>query len=732
MVLQAAITILVTALSANIFGLVFSVLRFEAWYMTCHFSLFALAYTLNASTFIYHIKKVKSLGISFPIIWTVKLLMIVMAIVIDLISERVNSLLFGAHVLHGFLLVILFLFSFWIKHIEKYRYRYESVNGDEAQVRNLIDRPVASKMTFKDKLKKTLPFVWPRNSLKLQIMVLISFGCLIIGRIVNVYVPVQFKNVIDSLTQSANTFNVPWMTIIIYVVFRFFQSGVGLIAVLQNLLWIRVGQYTTKSISVEMFSHLHSLSLQFHLNRKTGEVLRVMDRGTASIVSLLNSILFNIFPTLVDITVALLFFIITFDGWFGLIVLLTMGSYICMTVLITEWRTKFRKTMNELENKTSQRAVDSLLNFETVKYYGAEKYEVEMYSNSIQEYQHADWLSQASLQVLNSSQNCVITLGLLAGSLLCANQVANGERTIGDFILFMTYITQLYAPLNFFGTYYRVIQQNFIDMEKMLALFEEKAEIVDKSNAKPLNVTNGHVIFDNVSFSYDGIVPAIQNLNFEIPPGQTVALVGTSGSGKSTILRLLFRFYDVQKGSITIDGCNIKDITAQSLRQSIGVVPQDTVLFNDTIKYNIRYGRISATDEEIEKAAEAAQIHTKILTFPEKYETRVGERGLRLSGGEKQRVAIARTILKNPSIVVLDEATSALDTTTERSIQSALRRITENRTTLIIAHRLSTIIHADKIIVLEKGSILEQGSHKDLLNKKGIYHEMWMKQMEAS
>ena len=601
------------------------------------------------------------------------------------------------------------------------------------------------------RLKQVFPFMWPKGKPVLQAMMFSSLLCLVAGRVVNVFVPLQFKVVVDSLTKTASYIpSFAWVPIIVYVTLRFLQGGVGLLSAFQNLLWIKVGQHCTREISVRVFEHLHryemidkplpcslissmyvcSLSLQFHLNRKTGEVLRVMDRGTASIVSLLNSILFNIFPTIVDIVVACLFFILQFDGWFGLIVFITMFSYVGLTILLTEWRTKFRKLMNELENKSTTKAVDSLLNFETVKYYGAEAYEVTTYDNHVKDYQKADWKSQSSLNVLNLSQNVIITIGLAAGCLLCAWQVVQDVLSVGDFVLFLTYITQLYGPLNWFGTYYRVIQQNVVDMEKMLDLLMEKVEIRDKPNAPSLIVSKGHVKFDSVTFSYGKNILALRDIGFEILPGQTVALVGSSGGGKSTILRLLFRFYDIQGGSISIDGQDVRDVTAQSLRASIGVVPQDTVLFNDTIKYNIGYGRIGASDEEIMQAAKAAQIHDKIMTFPEGYETRVGERGLRLSGGEKQRVAIARTILKNPKIIVLDEATSALDTHTERHIQSALRKITENRTTLIIAHRLSTIIHADRILVLDNGCIVEHGSHEELLEKQGIYADLWKKQIE--
>ncbi|CAG8739888.1 20583_t:CDS:10, partial [Gigaspora rosea] len=472
------------------------------------------------------------------------------------------------------------------------------------------------------------------------------------------------------------------------------------------------------------------LSLSYHINRKTGEVLRVMDRGTSSIISLLNQILFQIFPVIVDIVVAVAFFVIEFGWVFGLIVFITMFLYILATICITEWRTKFRREMIELDNDSRAKAVDSLLNFETVKYYNAERFEVQRYDDAIKKYQIADYKVSSSLNLLNLSQNLVITVGMLTGCLLCAYKVTEHIFTVGDFILFVTYISQLYSPLNFFGTYYRMIQQNFVDMEKMLDLFKEQQSVQDVPGAPDLKVTEGAVVFENVGFAYDPRNPALKNISFSIPKGKTVALVGPSGGGKSTILRLLFRFYDVGSGRILIDGQDIRLVKQESLRRNIGVVPQDTVLFNDTIFYNIHYGNIKASEDDVYKAAKAAQIHDRIKTFPDDYQTRVGERGLRLSGGEKQRVAIARTILKDPAIILLDEATSALDTTTERQIQHALANITKDRTTLVIAHRLSTIINADLILCIKDGQVAEQGTHDELIqNTEGVYYEMWQKQL---
>ncbi|CAG8655381.1 14237_t:CDS:10 [Dentiscutata erythropus] len=605
----------------------------------------------------------------------------------------------------------------------------EGENASQSTQQNQSKK--SSLSDFYEKMLRLLPFLWPNKKPFLQFLVFICFGLLIAGRVVNVLVPKQLKVITDELTGEVARF--PWEAILFYAFLRFLQSGVGLIQAAQNYLWIPIGQYTTREISVQMFEHLHGLSLSYHINRKTGEVLRVMDRGTNSIISLLNQILFQIFPVIVDIVVAVIFFVIEFGWIFGLIVFVTMSLYIFATVFITEWRTKFRREMIELDNDTRTKAVDSLLNFETVKYYNAERYEVQRYDDAIQKYQVADYKVSSSLNILNISQNLVITMGLLSGCLLCSYKVTQRIFTVGDFILFVTYINQLYSPvnfyLNFFGTYYRMIQQNFVDMEKMLDLFKEQQSVQDVPGAPDLKVTEGAVVFDNVSFSYDPRHPALKNISFAIPKGKTVALVGPSGGGKSTILRLLFRFYDVGSGRVLIDGQDIKLVKQESLRRNVGVVPQDTVLFNDTILYNIHYGNINAPEDDVYKAAKAAQIHDRILTFPDGYKTRVGERGLRLSGGEKQRVAIARTILKDPAIILLDEATSALDTTTERQIQHALASVTKDRTTLVIAHRLSTIVNADMILCIKDGEVAEQGTHDELLKNTEGNKCMWHKQL---
>ncbi|XP_053692661.1 ATP-binding cassette sub-family B member 6 [Sabethes cyaneus] len=607
--------------------------------------------------------------------------------------------------------------------------------GDDYQ--NLTPQDQENQSTFRgawNKMRRLMPFLWPKKDVLLQFRVLFCFGLLLSGRVINLYVPIYNKKIVNSLSDQPIDFRWDW--ILLYVGFKFLQGGgtgsMGLLNNLRSFLWIRIQQYTTREIEVELFRHLHSLSLRWHLNRKTGEVLRVMDRGTDSINNLLNYILFSIAPTIVDILIAVAFFIVAFNWWFGLIVFITMALYVVATIMVTEWRTKFQRRMNLADNEQKARSVDSLLNFETVKYYGAEQYEVDCYREAILKFQAEEWRSSITLNILNTMQNVIVCSGLLAGSLLCAYIVVHEEGlTVGDYVLFASYIIQLYVPLNWFGTFYRAIQKNFVDMENMFDLMHEEQEVIDAPGAGELAVIRGGSIdFSNVTFGYTPERFVLRNVSFTVPAGKTIAIVGPSGAGKSTIMRLLFRFYDVESGSISIDGQNIKTVRQASLRKAIGVVPQDTVLFNNTIKYNIQYGRVDAPEVDVLLAAKSADIHEKILTFPEKYDTQVGERGLRLSGGEKQRVAIARTILKSPFIVLLDEATSALDTQTERNIQSALAKVCANRTTLIIAHRLSTIIHADNILVLKDGAIVEYGRHESLLEKQGVYADMWNQQLK--
>ncbi|KAJ2702629.1 ATP-binding cassette-type vacuolar membrane transporter Hmt1 [Coemansia sp. IMI 209128] len=589
-------------------------------------------------------------------------------------------------------------------------------------------------MGLRNRLRILLPYLWPSGNRILQLRIL---GCVLIlaaGRLVNVLVPLQFKIVVDGLSpKDGSPAKFEWAHVVLYAVLSSLQGSVGMLSTAQSFMWIPVGQYTTKRISVAMFEHLHKLSLRFHVGRKTGEILRVQDRGVTSVVSLLSSILFNIIPTLVDIVLACYFFSVMFDLYFGTIVLTTMASYLVATISLTGWRSRYRRLSNYLDNEMEARAVDSLLNFETVKYYNAERFETKEYVQAVDDFQVAEWASNATMNMLNTGQNLIVQFGLLAGALLSAKRVSEGKMTVGDFTMLLSYINQLYGPLNWFGTYYRIIQKNFIDMEKLLELFDVPVEVEDPVVPVPLHVPKGEVVFDNVSFSYEKQL-TLKNVSFKVPAGSTVAIVGPSGSGKSTILRLLFRFYDVQAGRILIDGQDIRSAPQFDLRQAIGVVPQDTVLFNDTIRYNIAYGRAGSDRcipmKDVTDAADAAHIHHRILGFSEQYETRVGERGQRLSGGEKQRVAIARTLLKDPKIVCLDEATSALDTTTERQIQTSLREMTRNRTTLIIAHRLSTVIHADQILIVQNGSIVERGTHNELISdRSSVYYDMWVKQL---
>lgn len=615
------------------------------------------------------------------------------------------------------------------------------INEDERDVENsgqsLLGRTEENQSTwqgFRKKIRLLVPYMWPQGKISLQVLVLFCLGLLGVERAINVFVPIYYKNIVNELT-GGSSWNTVAATVSVYVMLKFLQGGgagaSGFVSNVRTFLWIRVQQFTDRVVQVRLFAHLHSLSLRWHLSRKTGEVLRSIDRGTSSINGLLSYIVFSIFPTIADIVIAIIYFITNFNAWFGLIVFICMVLYLTLTIIITEWRTKYRRDMNQQDNNAKAKAVDALLNFETVKYYNAENYEVSRFEDAILKYQVSEWKTQASLAFLNQTQNIIIGAGLLTGSLLCAYFVTEGKFQVGDYVLFGTYIIQLYTPLNWFGTYYRVIQRSFIDMENMFQLFEEEEEVKDDVNAGNLVYNQGKVEFENVYFSYTDGRRILQDVSFTVLPGQTVALVGPSGSGKSTIIRLLFRFYDVQGGCIRIDGQDISKVKQASLRAHIGVVPQDTVLFNDTIQNNIRYGRISASDQEVEEAAITADIHDKIMTFSEGYDTQVGERGLKLSGGEKQRVAIARTILKAPQIILLDEATSALDTETERNIQASLAKACANRTTIVVAHRLSTIIGADQILVIREGQIAERGGHEELLLKGGLYADMWVKQLQA-
>uniref|UniRef100_A0A8C2HRH8 ATP-binding cassette sub-family B member 6 n=1 Tax=Cyprinus carpio TaxID=7962 RepID=A0A8C2HRH8_CYPCA len=586
---------------------------------------------------------------------------------------------------------------------------------------------------FRRKVCLLVPYMWPRGSVGLQALVILCVGLLGLERVINVFVPIYSRNIVNQLS-AMERWRTLAITVCVYVLLKFLQGGgvgEGFVSNLRSFLWTYVQQYTSRVVQVRLFAHLHDLSLRWHLGRRTGDVLRSIDRGTSSVNNLLSYVVFSIVPTIADIIIAIIYFVTYFSAWFGLIVFICMFLYLTITIIITEWRTKYRREMNTQDNIAKSKAVDSLLNFETVKYYNSEGFEVRRFEDAILKYQACELKTNASLALLNQTQNLIIGLGLLAGSLLCAYYVTVDKFQVGDYVLFGTYIIQLYTPLNWFGTYYRMIQSAFVDMESMFDLLTEEKEVKDDVNAADLLFTEGRVDFQNVCFSYTAGKEILSEVSFTVMPGQTVALVGPSGSGKSTIIRLLFRFYDVQGGCILIDGQDISKVKQNSLRSYIGVVPQDTVLFNDNIRENIRYGRISASDQEVEEAAVAADIHHKILSFPDGYDTEVGERGLKLSGGEKQRVAIARTILKSPRIILLDEATSALDSQTEHNIQASLAKVCANHTTLVVAHRLSTIIKADQILVLHDGRIAEQGRSVVLLTHRNSVSEYTRSQEDS-
>jgi ATP-binding cassette subfamily B protein len=498
---------------------------------------------------------------------------------------------------------------------------------------------------------------------------------------------------------------------------------------LREFLFARVTQRAVRTIALKVFRHLHALSLRFHLNRQTGGMTRDIERGTRGVNSLISYSLFNVLPTLVEITLVLGYLVVKYDKWFSIITAAALVTYIAFTVVVTEWRTHFRRTMNDLDSKANTKAIDSLLNYETVKYFGNEDYEAKRYDQGLQSYENAAVRSQTSLSVLNTGQSLIIATAVTLILWRATEGVIAGTMTLGDLVLVNAFMIQLYIPLNFLGVIYREIKQALADMERLFGLLDQNREVADAPGAQPLVTKGARVEFSHVEFSYEAKRQILFDVDFAIPAGTTTAVVGHSGSGKSTLSRLLFRFYDVNKGAISIDGQDIRSVTQQSLRAAIGIVPQDTVLFNDTIEYNIAYGRPGASRGDIVAAARAASIHDFIESLPDGYASMVGERGLKLSGGEKQRVAIARTLLKNPAILIFDEATSALDSKSEQAIQAQLKEIARNRTTLVIAHRLSTIADAQQIIVLDHGRIVERGTHQSLLAARGLYAQMWERQL---
>jgi ABC-type transport system involved in Fe-S cluster assembly fused permease/ATPase subunit len=581
-------------------------------------------------------------------------------------------------------------------------------------------------------IRDLLPYL-----LEYRFRVLIALSCLIAAKVTNLGIPIVLKDLIDSLNINANSpqalLVVPLGIIVAYGFLRIFAS---VFTELREALFAKVTQNAVRKVALQVFEHLHSLALSFHLARQTGGVSRDIERGTRGIQSLISYSLYSILPTLIEFCLVLGYLAYSYDIWFAAITLVALVLYIVFTVVVTEWRTHFRRTMNDMDSKANQKAIDSLLNFETVKYFGNEAFEASRYDENLLRYQSAAVKSQKTLAVLNLGQQIIIAVGLMLILWRATVGVVNGTMTLGDLVLVNTLMIQLYIPLNFLGVIYREIKQALTDMDRMFSLLNTDKEIADSPDAKTLQIENHDrgpdVRFEHVSFHYDAKREILRDVSFNIPAGTITAVVGQSGAGKSTLARLLFRFYDVQSGKILIDGQNIQDVTQASLRKAIGIVPQDTVLFNDTIGYNIAYGNPSATIEEVQEAARAAQIDGFIKRLPEGYDTQVGERGLKLSGGEKQRVAIARTLLKKPAMLIFDEATSALDSKTERAFQEELLSLAKNRTTLIIAHRLSTIIHADQILVMDHGQIVEHGTHEQLLSVKGKYAEMWQMQERAT
>ncbi|KAJ5095782.1 hypothetical protein NUU61_005138 [Penicillium alfredii] len=576
------------------------------------------------------------------------------------------------------------------------------------------------------------PYLWPSKSRRLQLVVLACFGLLLLQRVVNVLVPYQVGVITDMLSEGGegDTLRVPWFEICMYVIYRWLQGGQGLLSSLRSSLWIPVSQYSYMELSTAAFEHVHGLSLDFHLGKKTGEVLSALSKGS-SINTFLEQVTFQVVPMLIDLGIAVGYFLIAFDAYYALVVGISTFGYLYVTVRMAQWRAEIRRQMVNASRQEDAVKNDSMVSYETVKYFNAEQYEFNRYRDAVGDFQKAEYHVLFSLTLLNTCQNTVFMLGLLITCFIAAYQVTTGQRPVGRFVSLLAYMVQLQGPLNFFGTFYRSIQSALINAERLLELFREQPTVVDSPYATPLAMCKGDIRFEDVEFAYDARKPALNGLTFRCEPGTTTALVGESGGGKSTVFRLLFRFYDAERGCIRIDGHDVQDITIDSVRKHIGVVPQDTVLFNETLMYNLKYANQDATDEDVYAACRAASIHDKILAFPDGYDTKVGERGLRLSGGEKQRVAIARTIIKNPRIILLDEATAALDTDTEEHIQHALSTLSHGRTMLVIAHRLSTITTADRILVLSEGQVAESGTHEELLAMKGRYASMWRKQIRA-
>ena len=575
-----------------------------------------------------------------------------------------------------------------------------------------------------------LPYIWPKDAWSLRARVLLALVLLVLAKVANVAVPMFYKYAVDALNEpKAQLLAVPISLLVAYGVLRVLSDAFG---ELRDAVFTRVAQRAIRLAGLRTFRHLHALSLRFHLDRKTGGVARAVERGTKGIEFLLRFMLFNILPTLIEILMVCAILWKLYGWHFAALTLLTLVAYIVWTTIITEWRTRFRRAMNDTDSEANTKAIDSLLNFETVKFFGNEDHEARRFDAALRRYEDAAVKSGGSLALLNIGQSMIIAAGVSSAMILAGFGVVDGTMTMGDFVLINAYLLQMFMPLTFLGFVYREIKRSLTDMETMFQILAENTEIKNAPNANELKIDAGHITFDGVTFDYDPRRPVLKGVSFQVPSGETVAIVGASGSGKSTISRLLFRFYDITSGTITIDGQDIRDVTQESLRGAIGMVPQDTVLFNDSIYYNIAYGRPEASPAEVENAASLAHIHDFIMGLPDGYQSTVGERGLKLSGGERQRIAIARTVLKNPQILIFDEATSALDSRTEQGILAALRDVSENRTTLTIAHRLSTIIEADEILVLSGGVIIERGRHLELLAADGVYAGMWNRQQAAA